>query len=469
MRSCGRFIHMVALLATTAVIGCAAGTVDPTGGSGNNSAAVTDTAGLAGNPDPSGFGATLSTNGSIDTSNPFFQSLGTNGRSCGSCHVQAVGWTITPANVQARFAATGGTDPIFRTNDGSNSPNADVSTVQARQAAYNMLLTKGLIRVGIGIPANAEFSLSAVDDPYNYASAAELSLFRRPLPSTNLGFLSTVMWDGRETFAGQSIAFDLGDQANGATLGHAQATMGLTSTQDQLIVSFESALFTAQTIDTGAGNLASAGALGGPQTLENQTFYIGINDPLGNNPTGAAFNPVAFTIYDAWAPPTQDSTTSAARRYSINRGQAIFNSRTFNITGVGGLNDKLGVASISGTCTLCHDTPNVGDHSVPAPLNIGIADASRRTADMPLYTLQNNATGATVQTTDPGRALISGKWADIGKFKGPILRGLAMRAPYFHNGSASSLSDVVGFYNARFGIGLSTQDQADLVAFLQAL
>lgn len=40
--------------------------------------------------------------------------------------------------------------------------------------------------------------LVAVDDPYHFASAAERSLFRRPLPSTNLKFDSAVMWDGRE-------------------------------------------------------------------------------------------------------------------------------------------------------------------------------------------------------------------------------------------------------------------------------
>jgi cytochrome c peroxidase len=153
----------------------------------------------------------------------------------------------------------------------------------------------------------------------------------------------------------------------------------------------------------------------------------------------------------------------------VYRGQQIFNTRQFQITGVGGLNDVLGQPSITGTCSLCHNTPNVGAHSVPLPLNLGVSDASLRTSDMPLYTLRNNSTGETVQTTDPGRALITGKWADIGKFKGPILRGLAMRAPYFHNGSAATLSDAVAFYNSRFNMGLSAQDQSDLVAFLSSL
>jgi cytochrome c peroxidase len=65
--------------------------------------------------------------------------------------------------------------------------------------------------------------------------------------------------------------------------------------------------------------------------------------------------------------------------------------------------------------------------------------------------------------------MISGNWTDIGKTKGPILRGLAARAPYFHNGSARDLSTVVSFYNQRFAIGLTPQQQSDLVTFLEAL
>ena len=88
---------------------------------------------------------------------------------------------------------------------------------------------------------------------------------------------------------------------------------------------------------------------------------------------------------------------------------------------------------------------------------------------MPLYTLKNSATGAVVATTDPGRALITGKWSDVNKFKGPILRGLAARPPYFHNGFADDLGAVVDFYNTRFGIGFTPHEKDDLVAFLQCL
>ena len=72
-------------------------------------------------------------------------------------------------------------------------------------------------------------------------------------------------------------------------------------------------------------------------------------------------------------------------------------------------------------------------------------------------------------TTDPGRALITGNCSDVERIKGPILRGLAARAPYFHNGAGASLNEVVGFYNVRFQMGLTQQEQADLVAFLKSL
>lgn len=426
---------------------------------------------------PTGAVQTISTAGRIDFRNPFFQDLGSNGRTCFTCHRPENAWTITPSSVRERFEASHGLDPIFRPNDGANSPFADVSTVEARRSAYSMLLGKGLIRVGLPIPANAEFSLIAVDDPYGFASSRELSLFRRPPPTTNLTFLSTVMWDGRETFPGKSIHFDLADQSNGATTGHAQATAALTSAQEEEIVAFETSLFTAQVYDVAAGDLRAAGAKGGPRILSKQEFYLGINDPLGLNPTGEPFTPVVFTNFAAWAnlksshghgnDDEEDDDGRTAARQAVARGEELFNSRRINITGVKGLNDDLKVASIPGTCGTCHDAPNVGDHSMPAPLDIGLTDASRRTPDLPLYTLRNNATGETVQTSDPGRALVTGKWIHIGRFKGPVLRGLAARAPYFHNGSAATLADAVRFYNERFSIGLTDAEVSDLAAFLR--
>src|SRR6195952_4917470 len=180
--------------------------------------------------DATGAFTTVSTHGSIDLNNEFFQDLGTNGRRCVTCHVPTVGWTITPAQLQKTFDQTDGgayddglgLGAVFRTNDGANSPRANVSTKAKRRGAYSMLLNRGVIRVGLPVPANAEFDLVAVDDPYHFASAAELSLFRRPLPTTNLKFLSTVMFDGREVVPGATVASELATQSSDAVVAHAQ-------------------------------------------------------------------------------------------------------------------------------------------------------------------------------------------------------------------------------------------------------
>jgi hypothetical protein len=433
-------------------------------------------------------------------SNPFFTSFGTNGRACIHCHVPAEGWSISAAGVAARFAkpidvsnpdcivdpstcaattpADAGKDPVFRLVDGANSPLADISTPAAREAAFSMLRSRGVIRVGIGIPAGAEFTLDAVDDPYGYASAAQLSLFRRPLPATNLrlspsgphdpgpgAVITGVMWDGRVAAPGRDIIADLLDQANGATLGHAEAAAGLSDADRQAIVDFETGLHTAQVTDLAAGDLDVFGGHGGPEWLAaSQPFYVGINDVVtGDAQTHAAFDPDVFTLYSGWA------TSTIAARAQLARGQQVFNRKPITISGVAGLNDLLDMAAIPGTCTSCHDSPNYGHHSVPLPIDIGVTAASRRTPDMPLYTLKNVTTGETRQTTDPGRALITGRWRDIGKFKGPILRGLAARPPYFHDGSAATLEQVVEFYQGRFGLILTSAEKADLVAFLRAL
>jgi cytochrome c peroxidase len=418
----------------------------------------------------SGRARTINANGGpvVDKSSPFFTALGTNGRSCSTCHDASDAMTVTPEHLRARFDATGGTDPIFRTNDGSNSPVADVSTLDARRAAYSMLLGKGVIRVGIPIPAGAEFELAAVDDPYGFASAKELSMFRRPLPAANLRFLSTVMWDGRETFKDASqatgfapLAADLADQANSATTGHAQSA-ALDDATRQAIVAFELQLYTAQAEDAAAGPLDADGATGGPAALSGQAFTFGVNDALS-----PGFDPSALTDFAAW------KGSSDPSRAAIARGQELFDTRKVEITGVSGLNDDLGQPVIEGTCTTCHDTPHAGNHSVPMPLRIGLDDPHPAghldVSGLPVYTLRNTATGETQTTTDPGRALVTGKWKDVGRLKGPILRGLAGRAPYFHNGSDATLADAVRFYNERFQIQLTDDEQADLAAFLAAL
>jgi cytochrome c peroxidase len=442
--------------------------------------------------DLSGFSATNSTTGSVSLSGPFFQSLGTNGRTCGTCHVPSDGFGLSAIDAQLRYFFTNGKDPLFAQVDGATCPTGLINNTLAENY--------GLIRIGLTVPPNStsasspQYTITAVQDPYGCAlttgsgGGQTASVYRRPLPATNLGFLSAVMWDGRESFfypLNNSQTFtanlntDLTQQATDATLGHAQAKQPPTPTQLSQIVSFELALNSAQLYDFFAGNLyGQNGSQGGPQFLPTQQFYPGINDSLGGDPQGKQFTPNVFTIYTPW----QNSSNS--QQASIARGEQIFDTQPLTISDVPGL--TTGTQQIAGTCTTCHDTPNVGNHSFPLPLDIGTGHSLLYETDpnviaglqqlqqptLPVFQLvctQGTEAGQTFYTTDPGKALLTGQCTDISRIKGPILRGLSARAPYFHNGAAANLSEVVNFYNKRFQMGLSSQQMQDLINFLQTL
>lgn len=428
-------------------------------------------------PNENGFARSFSTAGTIDTSNPFFKSFG-NGRSCASCHKQEDGFSITTATLNRLFDSTEGNDSVFQLIDGANSPQATANTLEEKKAAYSMLLNRGVFRIGRKIPASAEFELIAVDDPYHFASADELSLYRRPLPSANLRFLTDVMWDGRETAIDQSskicnlkgVCFasldsNLGRQANNATLDHAQTLSDLSIDDQNAIVAFEKTLFVAQQVDNAAGLLFGAAGTGGAMALSAQQFSFGDNDIFFQ------FNgPISFSMFNSWINDknAKDPAVSAARD-SIKRGQAVFNNKPILVGDSSELSRLFSGPGAFVNCSNCHSVPDVGNLGEPQSFNIGIADAKSRTPDMPLYTLRNKETGETIQTQDPGAAMTTGRWKDIGRFKVPILRGLSTRAPYFHDGSAKTIEDVTNFYKKQFDIKFSDQELADLNAFLKAL
>lgn len=93
---------------------------------------------------------------------------------------------------------------------------------------------------------------------------------------------------------------------------------------------------------------------------------------------------------------------------------------------------------------------------------------------------QRLANVSEVRTNDLGRYEITQDPQDRWKYKTPSLRNIALTAPYMHNGSISSLTEVVQFYN-QGGVSNETLDPLikplnfnkdeikDLVAFLQAL
>lgn len=114
--------------------------------------------------------------------------------------------------------------------------------------------------------------------------------------------------------------------------------------------------------------------------------------------------------------------------------------------------------------TKCFDCHRRQDFTTDEFLNIGLYDGNT--------------------LNDPGRFKITGKKEDLGKFKTPGLRNVAVTAPYMHNGMFKTLEEVVEYYNnpgafvlnpinidkrLEVPLGLTRQEKADLVAFLKSL
>ena len=96
-------------------------------------------------------------------------------------------------------------------------------------------------------------------------------------------------------------------------------------------------------------------------------------------------------------------------------------------------------------------------------------------------TYRNNGLSATFEA-DSGRAHITRRTSDVGRFKVPSLRNVALTAPYMHDGRFATLAQVLGHYDHGVvasstldatlrpaGIPLTATEQADIIAFLHTL
>jgi len=352
----------------------------------------------------------------------------------------------------------GGLAPLFNPVDEGSRPDEDLSTKDAREAAFEpTTIAHGLTRFTRRVPANAEFTVLAVDDPSGFSTPSAILNFRRPAPTMNEAKVSSILWTSGPV---QDIPTAFGNVLRGGATLHEQRdpTNPVPLAQQQQASALFMGLFFAQISDDHAGRLDAAGALGGPANLSTFPFTLGMNDPAA-----PGFDRHVFSLYDAWAGSSNDA------RAKIARGQDVFNNNEFDITGVPGINDLLGQDPVRGTCSTCHNTPNVGGHSVIRMVDLGIANAPACDQALPILTLQNNATGETRRICDMGFGGSSGKWADLARFRVPPLRGLAARAPYFHDGRAKNIHEVIDFYENRFNIDLSDGKGDDLEAFLGAL
>jgi hypothetical protein len=371
---------------------------------------------------------TITTADSFDEDNPFFQSLGTNGRSCFSCHRPDQGWSVTPREIRERFEETRGRDPIFRNNDGSNCEGEDISTPGKRRKAFSMLMTKGLIRVGLPVPTGSEFTITDVEDPY-YCGAAlsEASMFRRPLPTTNLGFLSTVMWDGRRpSRVRRSARIRRGHRR------HHRPRAGAPPSSDRRgDCHFRLGLFTAQTYDHGAG--AEGGrcprrSRGRSRCAVLHRHQRSAEDAAGDASACAGPSSGLAERVTIFGRGTQPRAGSAR---AIARGEALFDlGRSSSTT-----RQRTPPPPISPAVQRHrrHDTPNSGNHSVSS--RTSARSAARRT---PVYRYAREEQPQETVTRRTRACDGDGKWGDMGSSRDRSSAGSQRAYRISHNGSAAA-------------------------------
>jgi hypothetical protein len=189
-----------------------------------------------------------------------------------------------------------------------------------------------------------------------------------------------------------------------------------------------------------------------------------VNDPVVGRDTSGS--PVGGSFGSSAPPNARCTSCHAAQNVGDNPSPGFILPYTPN----GGIGQN--PADFLGGSTLASSDPFCATHPTDpfcASQKFNLPDFEDRASKLPLYTLVQNGTGATIQLTDPGQALITHKFANAGAQKPPVLRDLAARAPFFHNGAAQDLPRLVEFYNQNFSIGLTEREEQDLVAFLSAL
>ena len=469
-------------------------------------------------PNPWGRVGIVNANGALDTKgHPFFEALGPNGRACVTCHQPGDGMSVSVASIVKRWADTKGKDPIFAAFDGADCPNLAV----ADPKSHTLLLERGLFRIPLPWPPvdaqgkriTPEFTLEVVRDPtrcntdpvYGVTGERhEVSVYRRPRPAANLRYVTSSRF-GVTPFIGKTGALAAVDpethkpvnmnmmadareptlktQAQSAAHGHLELGRDLSPQQVDAIRDFELQLYAAQAFSNGAGALNEPG---GPSGLGPQAMANGADGVLGNNTTR-----FVFPMEDKWAhlPEGRDAAERARNEFreSVQRGHDVFFFRTFWISDAMHIN-TVGLGNpIKRTCSTCHgmhmtamDTANgwmdLGTTNHPWALEPPESPWAKKLPELPLFKITCRADlpphpflGRTIYTQDPGRALISGKCEDVGAIVIQQFRGLAARAPYFSNGSAGTLREIVDFYDRRFNIRYTEQEKVDLVNFLSVL
>lgn len=438
---------------------------------------------------------TLSAGGSIDTKgHAFFTALGSNGRACVTCHQPSDGMALSLASIGKRWSTAGPSDPLFAAYDGANCPNMD----QSQRASHSLLLDRGLFRIALPWPprdaagkvVKPDFDLEVVRDPtgcnnssiHGLKSAApQISVYRRPRPATNLKYITAVGFsfdpksgmplrsDPAGNMVSEALMADtrvltLEDQARDAMRKHLQMHGDPSPAQVAQIVAFEQGLTSAQSHDAWGGDF---GPGAGPAALAKA--------PAGMLQSTA--NPIFKEFYPLKA---LSSATEEQRKFreSAARGAEIFSKRQFLVKDVAGINSMGFGNPMRNSCAMCHNMHGSGIDVAPGRIDLGTTNIpwAKAAPELPLFKLTCKADarpqpfiGRVVYTQDPGYAMTTGRCEDIGKIMTQQMRGLAARAPYFANGSAATLEELIEIYNRRFNINLTEQEKLDLINLMKVL
>jgi cytochrome c peroxidase len=138
-----------------------------------------------------------------------------------------------------------------------------------------------------------------------------------------------------------------------------------------------------------------------------------------------------------------------------------------------------------GGCAACHSGPRFSDdqpHNTAVPDNPAIWSDPLRHVTYVTFAMFMGVENYMNVRRDVGAHVRTHKedGTDIGMFMTPTLRELKSTAPYMHNGMFGTLEDVIAFYNRGGGddpnkdpalkpLDLSTEEQANLLAFLESL
>jgi cytochrome c peroxidase len=377
---------------------------------------------------PNGLVTIVNSRGPVHTKeHAFFEPLGVNGRACVTCHQPSNAMSVSAAVLRERWDETQGKDPAFAAIDGSNCPDLP----QTERATHSLLLNDGLFRIALPWPPNdvkPDFRIEVMRDPTgcNSGDRHEISVYRRPRIAANLRYVISgpeglhFMADGRER--------SLAGQATTAAKVHEQLSTQPSAEQIRQIVDFESQIYSAQSADIRGGLLNESD---GPALLGPQNLAAGKAGILAG---------MVVVGFDAWR--AGQGGLQRDFRASVARGSDVFFGR--------------------GRCASCHTS------STTRWMDIGTTQQEATKGSLPLFRVICDG-GRTIETHDPGRALITGRCADVGAIMLQQLRGLAARAPYFANGSARTLRDVVDYYDRRLELAFTGREKQDLINFLGVL